>query len=133
VALAKKMVFDSQPLLSFFLQQEGAARVEDLINEIDAGKCEGYINIVNLIEPRYILAKERKDLAEESVTVSGIRIVPLAVGDYLWKIAAELKAGYVVSFADACAAATAISLDCPFVAGAGPEIEIAGFIKIIRV
>lgn len=134
--LAKKIVFDSQPLLSFFLQEEGAARVESLIGEIEKGSREGYINIVNLIELRYILAKAGKDLAEESVTGSGMKIVPLAAGDYIWKIAAELKANYAISLADTCAAATAISLDCPLVVGPDPEIkqlEGAGLIKIIQV
>lgn len=134
--MAKKIVFDSQPLLSYFLQEEGAAKVENLISEIEKGSREGYINIVNLIELRYILAKAGKNLTEESVTGSGVKIVPLVVGDYVWKIAAELKACYAISLADACAAATAISLDCPLVAGDDPEIKLlegAGLIKMIRV
>lgn len=134
--MAKKIVFDSQPLLSYFLQEEGAAKVENLIGEVEKGSREGYINIVNLIELRYILAKAGKNLTEESVTGSGVKIAPLVVGDYVWKIAAELKASYAISLADACATATAISLDCPLVAGDDPEIKLlesAGLIKIIRV
>lgn len=134
--MPKKIVFDSQPLLSYFLQEENTEKVENLISQVEKGTHEGYINIVNLIELRYVLVKAGKDLAEESLTGSDIRIVPLIVGDYVWKIAAELKASYAISLADACAAATAISLDCPLVVGADPEIkslEAAGLIKIIRV
>ena len=130
-------MFDSRPLLSYFLQEEGAGKkVESLINQVEKGSYEGYINIVNLIELRYVLAKAGKELAEESMTGSGMRIVSLVVGDYVWKFAAELKASYAISLADACAAATAMSLDCPLVAGADPEIkslESAGLVKIIRV
>jgi predicted nucleic acid-binding protein len=140
LAAAKKtIVFDSQPLLSYFLDEEGVSKkVESLITQVENGSYEGYINIVNLIELRYILAKAGKDILaiEESMTVAGMNVVPLVLGDYVWQIAAELKANYAISLADACAAATAISLDCPLVAGADPEmksLESAGLVKIIRV
>jgi predicted nucleic acid-binding protein len=134
--LAKSIVFDSQPLLSFFLQEEGAAKVEGLINQIERGSCEGYINIVNLIELRYIFARAGKDFAEESLTSSGMKIVPLVVGEDIWQAAAELKASHPISLADACAAATAMVLDCQLVVGADPEfepLERKDLIKIIRV
>ena len=85
---------------------------------------------------RYILARAGKDLAEQSLTGSEMRIVPLAVGDDIWKIAAELKAGYAISLVDACAAGTAIVMDCQLVVGSNAELkslEGAGLIKIIRV
>ncbi|AFU57866.1 putative PilT domain-containing protein [Candidatus Nitrososphaera gargensis Ga9.2] len=134
--MPKKIVFDSQPLLSFFLQEEGAAKVENLINQIERGSCEGYINIVNLIELRYILARAGKDLAEESLISSGMKIIPLVVGEDIWQIAAELKASHPISLADACAAATARVLDCQLVVSADPEfkaLESKNLIKIIRV
>jgi predicted nucleic acid-binding protein len=134
--LAKRIVFDSQPLLSYFLQEESADKVEDLINQVERASHEGYINIVNLIELRYILAKAGKDLAEESLTSSGMRIVPLVVGEDIWQVAAELKASYPISLGDACAAATAIVLDCQLVVGDDSEfepLENKGLIKIIRV
>jgi len=136
--LAKKIavVFDSQSLFSFFMGQEGSAEVQGLLRQIEAGTCEGYINIVNLIELRYVPARAGKDFLEQSITRSGIKIVPLVVGNVLWKIAAELKANYAISLADACAAATAIWFDCELVAGADPEfnqLQDAGLMKILTI
>lgn len=134
--MAKRIVFDSRPLLSYFLQEEGASKVQDLISQVESGSREGYISIANLIELRYILARAEKDLAEESLASSGMRIAPLVAGGDIWKVAAELKASYPISLADACAAATAIVLDCQLVVGDHPEfgpLENRGLIKIIKV
>jgi predicted nucleic acid-binding protein len=131
------IVFDSQPILSYFLQEEpAAARVEKLVNELESGKLDACINIINLIELHYILARAGKDDAEQSITGSGIKIIPLTLEDGIWQIAAELKVNYAISLADACAAATAIILDCQLVVGADPEfklLENADMLKVIRV
>ena len=49
------VVFDSQSLLKLYLGETGADEVVRLLREVEQGRLDGWINVVNLAEIYYIL------------------------------------------------------------------------------
>jgi ribonuclease VapC len=104
-------------------QQPAAERVRLLLEA--AGRREGKLtmSIVNLGEIFYLSVKAR-DLAygERVLDNLRMRIATVSASDELVLRAANLKARYAISYADAFAAATAIDGDSPLVTG-DPELR----------
>lgn len=103
------VVFDTESLLIFYLGEEGANTVENLLESVVNKEIEGLLNIVNLTEFYYILSRKDAVIAEEKVRnlkAYGIKIVP--AGNSIWKEAGKIKAKYAIPLGDAFAAATAI-------------------------
>lgn len=120
------VVFDTQAILVLYMGEKGAERIADLLVNILEGKIRGYMNVVNLAELYYILARKSGKVAEEkekSLRSFGVKIIPVRDSDDLWKEAAILKAGHALSIADAFAAATAKTLRSRLVTGSDPEFE----------
>jgi predicted nucleic acid-binding protein len=104
--------------------------------QILEGKIKGYMNVVNLAELYYILARKSRKVADEkerNLRSFGIKIVPVQDGDDLWKEAAILKASHALSIADAFAAATAKTLRSRLVTGSDPEFEEIHGVQIERI
>lgn len=122
----KKYVFDTQALLIFYLGEEGAEKVADMLQDVLEGKIIAYINIVNLAELYYILARKSEQLAEEKVQNLrgyGLKVVAVVDDAFLWKEAARIKANHPVSLADAFAAATAKTKKAILVIGKDSEFD----------
>ena len=103
------VVFDTEPLLVFYMGEEGDTVVEEMLERVVDGDLQAYINIVNLTELYYILHRYSPEAAEEktrNLRAYGIKVVPLT-DDTLWRLAAEIKSRHPMSLADAYAAATA--------------------------
>ena len=76
------VVFDTEALLIFYLGEEGAEVVADLLRRIQNKETKGFLNIVNLTEFYYILYRRDAAIAEEKVRnlrAYGMEIVPLIV------------------------------------------------------
>jgi predicted nucleic acid-binding protein len=130
------VVLDTQVLLILYMGEKGADRVSNLLVQILEGKIKGYMNVVNLAELYYILARKSRKVADEkerNLRSFGIKIVPVQDGDDLWKEAAILKASHALSIADAFAAATAKTLRSRLVTGSDPEFEEIHGIQIERI
>jgi len=103
------VVFDTEALLAFYLGEVGGEEVMKLLTEVQEGKVQGYLNIVNLSELYYILYRKSPMMAKEkerNLRGFGLKIVPV-IDDQLWKEAAIMKGKQALSLADAFAAATA--------------------------
>jgi uncharacterized protein len=130
------VVLDTQVLLILYMGEKGADRVSNLLVQILEGKIKGYMNVVNLAELYYILARKSRKVADEkerNLRSFGIKIVPVQDGDDLWKEAAILKASHALSIADAFAAATAKTLRSRLVTGSDPEFEEIHGVQIERI
>jgi len=104
------VVFDTESLLIFYLDEEGADIVEDLIRKIQDKEERGFLSVVNLTEFYYILYQRDPTIAEEKVQnlrAYGIEIVPVT-DDTIWRDAGRIKGQHSISLADAFAVATAI-------------------------
>lgn len=103
------VVFDTEVLLSFYFGEEGSEVVEEVLSRISMGTEIGLINIVNLTELWYVLARKDPQIADRRVDALrsyGVKIVPVE-DDSLWRIAAEIKSNKSIPLADTFAAATA--------------------------
>jgi ribonuclease VapC len=123
--VSERYTFDSEPILAFFLNENGADVVEELLKQIQSGEAEGYINIINLTEISYILSRASSELAEETernLRLLGLRVVPVE-DDGLWREAARAKAKHSLSLADAFAVATAETFKSKLVVGSDKEFR----------
>src|ERR1035438_2084281 len=120
------VVFDSQSLLKLYLGETGADEVVRLLREVEQGRLDGWINVVNLAEIYYILHRKSREVAEEkeeSLRSYGVKVVPVDAVSPLWKRAASLKAEHSMSLADTFAAATAMELRAKLVTGADVDFD----------
>ncbi|MFY9301443.1 MAG: PIN domain-containing protein [Candidatus Nitrosotenuis sp.] len=129
------VVFDTQALLILYMDEKGAERVAELLNQVLDQKINGYMNIVNLAELHYVLSRKSRKIADEKergIKNFGVKIVPVK-DDSLWKEAATLKANHSLSLADAFAAATAKTMKSMLIVGADPEFDNIDGIQIERI
>ncbi len=119
------VVFDTEALLIFYLGEEGAEVVEDLLRRIQSKETKGFLNIVNLTEFYYILYRRDAEIAEEKVRnlrAYGMEIVPL-MDNSIWREAGKIKGEHAISLADAFAVATAIAKNDKLVVGRDEDFK----------
>lgn len=119
------IVFDTEPLLTFYLGEPGDTKVEEFLNQVKDGSLKAYINIVNLTEFYYILHRYSSEVADEktrNIRAFGVETVPVT-DNHLWRIAAETKSKHPMSLADAFAVATAVTTNSHLVIGSDPEFD----------
>ena len=129
-------VFDSQSLLKLYLGEPGADEVVRLLREVQQGRSDGWINIVNLAEIYYILLRKSREVAEEKergLRSYGVKVVPVDLDSPLWKRAASLKAEHSMSLADAFAASTALELRAKLVTGTDVDFDGVSELQVERV
>lgn len=127
-------VFDTEVLLVFYLGEEGADIVEDLLERIQNKEIKGFLNIVNLTEFYYILYRREPAMADEKVRnlrAYGMEIVPL-MDDAIWRKAGRIKGEHAIALADAFAAATAIIKKDKLVVGRDEDFKELG-VQLIKV
>ena len=129
-----KYTFDSEAILAFYLDEKGAEVVEDLLEQIQSGAAEGYMNVINLTEIYYILSRVNPELAEETerkLRLLGLKVVAVE-DDGLWREAAQVKAKHSLSLADAFAVATAEAFKSKLVVGSDKEFRELS-IQLLRI
>ena len=123
--MPEKYTFDSEALLAFYFDEEGANIVEDILEQVSRGSACGNINIINLAEIYYILSRKDPKIAEEkekNLRLMGLKVVPVE-HDGLWREAALLKSKYSMSLADAFAVVTAKVFKTTLVIGSDREFD----------
>lgn len=112
-------VLDSYALLAYFRNEPGGEKVEQLLNEAVADKHELYMTCINAGEVYYMA--HRKDGADKAALVWKAMLqfpIHLSEVDINFTLkAAGLKAIYKLSYADAFAAALAISKKATLITG----------------
>ena len=119
------VVFDTEALLIFYLGEEGAEVVEDLLRRIQNKETKGFLNIVNLTEFYYILYRRDAAIAEEKVRnlrAYGMEIVPI-IDNAIWREAGKIKGEHTLSLADAFAVATAMAKGDKLVVGRDDDFK----------
>ena len=126
--MPERYTFDSEAILAFYLDEEGAEVVEECLEKVQNGVAEGCISIINLTEICYILRRVNPELAEETekkMRLLGLKVVPVE-DDGLWREAARVKANHSLSLADAFAVATAGAFKSKLVVGNDKELRKLG-------
>lgn len=129
------LVFDSEPLIAYFIGEPAAAKVVELLNRIYNGDLKAFINIINLSEIYYILHRIDPGMVDEKMEFLrsiGIQITPVEDDD-IWKTAAMIKSQHKMSLADAYAAATALATDSTLVIGRDREFNGLTMEKIVLI
>ena len=112
-------VLDSYAMLAYFRHEEGAEKIAQLLNETAAGKHELHMTCINAGEVYYMSYK--KDGADKAALVwKALQEFPIHLHDadlqFTFK-AAQLKAKYKLSYADAFAAVLAITKKATLITG----------------
>jgi len=119
------LTFDAEPLLSFFLNEAGAKKVADLLQKVQNKDAIGYINIFNLTEIYYIIARINAKMAEEKqrkLRLFGLKVISV-IDNGLWREAALIKSKYSLSLGDAFAIATAQALNSKLIVGNDKDLK----------
>ncbi len=129
-----KYVFDTEVLLKFYLDEDGAQKVLELFKSVQDKKVKGYISVINLTEFYYILYRKSPEVAKQKVdNLLSFGLIPSEIkDDDLWREAGKLKATHNIPLADAFAAATANHLKATLVAGKDADFEGVD-VEMIRV
>jgi uncharacterized protein len=128
------LVLDAWAIMAWLKgQQPAAGRVRSLLDAAERGEHRLVMNIVNLGEVFYLSVKARDFTYGQRVFENlHSRITTISASDELVLRAANLKARHPVSYADAFAAATAMSYNLPLVTG-DPELRaVAGKEKALK-
>ncbi len=120
-----KYVFDTEAILKFYLGEDGAPKVLDLLERVQNKKVKGYVSVINLTEFYYILYRKSPEIAKQKVeNLLSFGLVPSEIkDDDLWREAGKLKALHNIPLADAFAAATANHIKAVIVAGKDADFE----------
>ncbi|RLF87766.1 PIN domain nuclease, partial [Thermococci archaeon] len=106
----ERVVLDSYAILTYLLNEKGAERVEELLNKARNGEVKVYMNVVNLGEVYYVIARRKgvdvADFIIANLLKSPILFIP--ADEHLSLIAGRIKAFHKLSYANAFATATAI-------------------------
>jgi len=112
-------VLDAFAVLAYIGDEEGAEKVEELLNKAENGETKLIMNYVNLGEVYYIIAREfGVTKANEVIAiVKRWNLEFVGVDENLSLTAARIKAMHSLSYADAFAVATAINRKATIVTG----------------
>ena len=119
------LTFDTEPILALFFDEPGANFVADLLQKIQINDLQGYINVINLAEVYYSIARKDLKAAEEKQNILrafGLKIVPID-DNGLWREAALIKTKYGLSLGDCFAVATAQAYKSKLVVGSDKELN----------
>lgn len=106
----KPHVLDASALIAFLHDEEGADKVDTVLQKARKGECIIYMNKLNVLEIYYGVYRE-DGVEKAEATLTKIMNLPLIVVDALrddvFKEAGRLKAVYKISLADSIALAEA--------------------------
>ncbi|MBL7163997.1 MAG: type II toxin-antitoxin system VapC family toxin [Anaerolineales bacterium] len=117
-------VLDSYALLAYFNSEEGDDVVKELLNTALNGEVTLYLSLINLGEIYYLI-RRRRGMEKAQETLETLRSLPVTlcnVSEARVLAAADFKAEYPISYADAFAAALAQELGATLVTG-DPEFK----------
>lgn len=119
------LTFDTEPIVAFFFGEPGAKPVIDLLQKIQSNDIVGYINILNLTEVYYAIARRDPKVADDKLKllrIYGLNVVPV-MDNGLWREAAIIKNKYLLSLGDSFAVATAQAFKTKLVVGGDKELK----------
>ena len=117
-------VLDAFAFMAYFENEPGAERVEEILQEVKAGKARVFISIINLGEVIYN-TERRHGLNRAQDTLALIQELPVEVlpaDDQTVFAAAHIKANHPISYADAFVIVAAQKLDGIVMTG-DPEFQ----------
>ena len=129
------ILFDSFALLRFFYQEPGAEKVRELLKEAMQNESPRLISAINVGEIIYIVQRRSGEKTKLQMLVKlkslGFTILPCP-NELIFK-AAEMKARFAMSYADAFAVASAIEHNATVVTGDPEFRQVEHLVKVLWV
>jgi len=120
-------ILDACALLAFLNDEEGAEKIEDLLNQSAASDISVSMSIINLFEVYYGELRDKGDeiaqIVLDMVQHYSIKIIT-TISEQVFREAAHLKAAHKMSIADCIGLATAIELSGQFVSSDHHELDV---------
>ena len=120
----KRYVLDSYAMIAFFEDESGADKVAEILSQIIAGRAKGFMSVINWGEMYYNTLREggvnEAERVLEQFNKFPIQLVDADKDQTL--MAAKLKAGHPIAYADCFAAALSMQLKAEIVTG-DPEFK----------
>jgi len=120
-------ILDACALLAFLNDEEGADKIERLLDQSASGDAAVSMSVVNLLEVYYGELRDKgasvAQIVLDMVQYYSIRIIN-TVSEQAFREAARLKAAYRISLADCIGLATAIELSGQFVSSDHHELDV---------
>ncbi|MGI8951788.1 MAG: type II toxin-antitoxin system VapC family toxin [Chitinophagaceae bacterium] len=115
----KSIVFDTHALITFFRKEPNYEVVRDLLVDVANNQSEAYMSSVNAGEVFYMMSR-KSNLKAAGEAIKALQLFPIHFIDANFTNcleAAELKAKYKFSYADAFAAALTINKKATLITG----------------
>jgi ribonuclease VapC len=127
------LLFDSFAMLRFFYLEPGAERVRELLKEATKNETPRLISAINVGELIYIVQRRSGEQAKLQILVKleSLGLTTLPCPNELIFRAAELKARFAMSYADAFAVASAIEHGATVVTGDPEFKQVEHLVRII--
>lgn len=120
----RSLVFDSWAIIAWLRNEPAASRVQELLEKAERGEVSIFMSLINAGEVFYITAKKHS-FAKAQEVIQALLSSPinflLPTEEEIWR-AAEIKARYPLSYADAFAVALSLLKEATLVTG-DPEIK----------
>ena len=121
----EKVVIDSYAMLAYFNAEPAGRVVFHILEEARDENVVLYLSLINLGEIYYIVYRQRG--REKAIAIlEALRLMPITISEINKArvlAAADIKAQYPISYADAFAAALCQELDAELVTG-DPEFKV---------
>jgi ribonuclease VapC len=117
-------ILDSYALLAYFQAEEGGLVIRDILKKAQSGETSVLLSVINLGEIYYIVSRKlgRETARAVIEDISGLPVDLIDAGKDRALAAAEVKAQYPLSYADAFAVAAALEFNASIVTG-DPEFK----------
>jgi predicted nucleic acid-binding protein len=129
----ERVVFDTEPLVAYLLDEDGAERVGEYLDRVVEGSAVGFVSPVTLTEVHYISHYYDSDTSPDDflgeLQASGVNQVKASV---CWRDAARYKREYQVALGDAYSLATAAHVDGTLLVGADDDFDGVEDVDILR-
>ena len=130
-----KYLLDSFALLRFIQKEPGNEPVKAILDDVQRGTACAMLNVINMGEVIYTVQRRfgQRHKLEVVMNIGRLGIVILPAPNDLVFRAAELKARFALSYADAFAVASAMEHDATVVTGDPEFRQVESLVKILWV
>jgi len=128
-----RVVFDTEPLVAYLLDEEGAERVGEYLDRVVSGDAVGFVSPVTLTEVHYISHYYGSEASPDDflgeLQASGVNQVKASA---CWRDAARYKREHQVALGDAYSLATAAGVDGTLLVGGDDDFDGVEDVNVVR-
>jgi len=129
----ERVVFDTEPLVAYLLDEQGAERVGEYLERVVEGSAVGFVSPVTLTEVHYISHYYGSDTSPDDflgeLQASGVNQVKASV---CWRDAARYKRENQVVLGNAYSLATAALVDGTLLVGGDDDFDGVEDVDMVR-